>query len=434
MKFNRWHVVLGALLIQVSLGAIYIYSVFKLPLKNHFPGWSATDLALPAQILLAIGALSMVAAGKIQDKIGPKKTAIIGAFILLLGMYIAAKAQTLAQFAFGFGVLGGIGIYTAYVCPIATCVKWFPDKRGLITGLAVAGFGAGGLVFAPLASYLIAHIGIMSALFYLGLIYFFAIIIGAQLMRVPPVGYCPAGWMPLVAATNQKADFTTMEMIKNRRFWILWFTYSIGCTAGLLVIMNLVNIWQAQAAAGFAKVTEIITATQFSQILAQGTLAVMAVSILNSLGRIAWGRISDKKGREKTLMAIFALCGVMLLVLGNLDNFWSFVAAAAIIGFCFGGFLALYPAITADYFGAKNIGANYGLMFSAYGAGGLLGPWLAPKLMAAGQSIPYETVTGAGKNIVKLFEIGNYSISFIFAGLMCIVAALLVSRIKTKSL
>jgi OFA family oxalate/formate antiporter-like MFS transporter len=153
MKYNRWFTVVGALLIQVSLGAIYIYSVFKPALKDHFPSWSATNLALPAQALLAFGALTMVAAGKIQDRIGPKKTAISGAFLLLIGMYVAAKAQTLAQFVLGFGVLSGIGIYTAYVCPIATCVKWFPDKRGLITGLAVAGFGAGGLVFTPLANY-----------------------------------------------------------------------------------------------------------------------------------------------------------------------------------------------------------------------------------------------------------------------------------------
>ncbi|MFA6376376.1 MAG: OFA family MFS transporter [Candidatus Paceibacterota bacterium] len=434
MKHNRWFVVFGALLIQVSLGAIYIYSVFKPALKEHFPAWSATDIALPAQILLALSALSMVAAGKIQDRIGPKKTSIIGAFILLLGMYVAAKAQTLAQFVFGFGVMGGIGIYTAYVCPIATCVKWFPDKRGLITGLAVAGFGAGGLVFAPLASYFIAHIGIMAALFYLGLVYFFAIIIGAQLMRVPPAGYCPAGWMAPAVGNNQKIDFTTKEMIQTRRFWILWLTYFIGCTAGLLVIMNLVNIWQSQAAAGFAKIAGIITGAQFSQILAQGILAVMSVSILNSLGRIVWGLISDKIGRERTLMTIFALCGIMLLILNGLNSFWSFVSVVAIIGFCFGGFLALYPAITADYFGSKNIGANYGLMFSAYGAGGLLGPWLAPKLMALGQIIPYETAGTAGKTIVKLFEIGDYSTSFIFAGLMCIAAALLVSRLKTKSL
>jgi len=170
--YARWLIVFGALMIQASLGAIYIYSVFKPALKNHFPDWSATDLALPAQIILGMFALSMVFAGRLQDKFGPKKTCLAGAFLILAGMYIAAKAQTLAQFVFGFGIIGGAGIGAAYVCPIATCLKWFPDKRGFITGLAVAGFGAGGIIFTPLAGFLITRIGIMAAIFYLGLIYF----------------------------------------------------------------------------------------------------------------------------------------------------------------------------------------------------------------------------------------------------------------------
>jgi OFA family oxalate/formate antiporter-like MFS transporter len=156
----------------------------------------------------------------------------------------------------------------------------------------------------------------------------------------------------------------------------------------------------------------------------------MIVSILNSLGRIVWGRISDKNGREKTLMMIFMFCGAALLILGSLNSFWSFAGVASIIGFCFGGFLALYPAITADYFGSKNIGANYGLMFTAYGAGGLLGPWLAPKLMAAAQDVPYQTVDSTGKIIVKLYGTGNYSASFFFAALMCFAAVYFVSRLN----
>ncbi|MFZ3074461.1 MAG: OFA family MFS transporter [Minisyncoccales bacterium] len=432
MKHNRWLVVLGALLIQVSLGAIYIYSIFKPALKAHFPGWSATDLALPAQILLAAEALSMIAAGRFQDKFGPKKISIAGGLLLLLGMYIAAKAHTLFQFVLGFGI-SGCGIGAAYVCPIATCVKWFPDKRGLITGLAVAGFGAGGLVFAPLAGYFISTIGVMATLFYLGLIYFLAIIIGAQLMRLPRADYCPPGWNPPLRQASLgiiKTDYAAKEMIKTRQFWILWLTYFIGCVAGLLVIMNLVTIWQAQALAGAANAADIVSSFSFARILTQGALVVMIVSILNSLGRIIWGRISDKYGREKTLMTIFAFCGAALLILGSLNSFWSFAGVASIIGFCFGGFLALYPAITADYFGSKNIGANYGLMFTAYGAGGLLGPWLAPKLLSAVRDIPYETADTAGKTIVKLVEAGSYANSFILAGILCLIAGFLVLKLR----
>jgi len=430
MEKNRWFVVLGALFIQVSLGAIYIYSVFKPALKNQFPDWSATDLVLPSQAVLAFFALSMVVSGRIQDRIGPKITSMAGAFLLLAGMFVAAKAQTLEQFVFGFGVLGGIGIGAAYVCPIATCVKWFPDKRGLVTGLAVAGFGAGGLVFVPLASYFIATIGVMAALFYLGLIYFCAIVIGAQLMRVPPAGYCPDGWNAPAVPVTQKIDFTAKEMVKTRQFGILWLTYFIGCTAGLLVIMNIVNIWQSVSIAGITKNAGVVLAPAFAEILSAGAVAVMAVSILNSLGRIVWGRISDKLGRKKTLMSIFTLCAVAMLILGSLVNFWSFVVVVSMIGFCFGGFLALYPVITADYFGVKSVGGNYGLMFSAYGAGGLLGPWLAPQLISGIKAVPYEGIDKSGAVLMKTIEVGSYGNSFLLAAAMCVAAVLLITRLK----
>jgi MFS transporter, OFA family, oxalate/formate antiporter len=433
MTKNRWRVVVGALLIQVSLGAIYIYSIFKPGLKDHFPGWSGTDLAIPAQILLAFDALGMVIAGLVQDRIGPKKTAAAGALLLLAGMYLAAKAQTLLQFTFGFGILGGLGIGTAYVCPIAACVKWFPDKRGLITGIAVAGFGAGGLVFAPLASYFISTLGIMATFFYLGLIYFSAILVGSRFLDLPPAGYSPAGWTPPAtdAASQYKNDYSSREMIKTARFWILWLTYFIGCTSGLLVIMNIANIWQSVAAVNFSN-SGIIGKNEFAAIMQAGVTAVMIVAILNSLGRIFWGKISDSLGRERTLAMIFGICGAGLIVLNSLAAFWLFVAGAALIGFCFGGFLALYPAITADYFGTKNIGANYGLMFSAYGAGGLFGPWLGPKLLSGVQKISYEAFEPAGNISLKTFEFGNYGNSFMLAGGICLVAAVLVTRLKKQ--
>lgn len=436
-KFNRWFVVLGALLIQVSLGAIYIYSVFKPGLKDHFPDWSPTDLALPSQIVLAFFALSMIFSGRIQDKIGPKKTATAGAFFLLIGMYTAAKAHTLVQFAFGFGVLGGIGIGAAYVCPIATCVKWFPDKRGLVTGLAVAGFGAGGLIFTPLANYFITALGIMATFFYLGLIFFCAIIIGSQWMKIPENDYCPPGWTPPKTRTNlfepATTDYSTKEMLKTRQFWLLWLTYFIGCTAGLLVIMNVTNIWQAVSALTYSKIITIIPKATFNNMVQAGAAAVIVVSILNSLGRIFWGKISDSAGRKKTLLIVFLLCGAVMLVLNYLTEYPLFLFGVAAVGFCFGGFLALYPAITADYFGTKNVGANYGLMFTAYGAGGLLGPWLAPKLMTVTQKIPYEAVDKTGAVLTKTFEAGSYLNSFLIAGALCFFAAFLLSQLKSSA-
>lgn len=402
MEHNRWQVVLGALLIQMSLGAIYIYSVFRPALAARFPDWSAADLALPAQMVLAVFAASMIISGKLQDKIGPRKTALLGAVFLLAGMFVAAKAQTLAQFVFGFGVLGGIGIGAAYVCPIAACAKWFPDKRGFITGLAVAGFGAGGMIFAPLASYFIAWMGIMAALFYLGLIYFFAIVVGAMLLKTAPENYCPAGYsLPIVAATA-KVNFFTKEMIKTKKFLILWLTYFFGAAAGLMVIMNLTNIWQSIA----AHQKEIAA-------MAAGTAAVMAVAAFNSAGRIVWGKISDVAGREKTLILAFLICAAGLGFLAVMPPFWGFIAAAGAVGFSFGGFLALYPAICADYFGAKNIGANYGALFTAYGAGGLFGPWLAAGLSQT-------------KIIEQQLEATSYANPLFAATALCLAASFLI--------
>lgn len=434
--FNRWWVVFGAILIQLSLGAIYIYSVFKPALKERFPEWSDTDLALPSQLVLAFFALSMIFAGRIQDKVGPRLIATIGGLFLGAGLLIASFATNLTMFVIGFSIIGGIGVGTAYVCPIATCVKWFPDKRGLITGLAVAGFGAGALLFTPVAKSLISNQGIMTTFMYLGVIFFIAVVIGAQFMRVPPAGYKPAGWNPPVhtsTANAVKADFATSEMLKTPQFWMLWLTYFAGCTAGLMIIMNVTNVWQsASFLQHLSGGDTIIKADIYKAITAAGASAVMIVAILNAVGRIAWGKISDMIGRKKTLMIMLVLAGIVMLVLNFLNAYGTYIIGVSLVGFCFGGFLALYPALTADYFGTKNVGANYGWMFTAYGAGGLFGPWLAPKLMEVVEKIQYETVDKTGQIVASAvpYNAGNYQMAFIISGIMCLIAAVLVYFIK----
>lgn len=427
---NRWLVVVGALLIQISLGAIYIYGVFKPALKANFKDWSATDLALPAQLVLLFFALSMVIAGRIQDKLGPRLIASIGGVLLGLGLFIASRATSLTMFVLGFSIVGGIGIGAAYVCPIATCVKWFPDKRGLITGLAVAGFGAGGLVFTPVAKSLIASSGVMGTFLYLGIIFFVAVVIGAQLMINPPAGYKPAGWNPPAPAAGAtaptKADYSMGEMLKTAQFWLLWLTYFAGCTAGLMVIMNVTNVWQSFSLLGKAGTT--IPNDVWQSVISQGATAVIVVAIFNSLGRIIWGKVSDSIGRKPTLLIMFLLSGAVMLVLNWMSGYALYLTGTALVGFCFGGFLALFPAVTADYFGTKNIGVNYGWMFLAYGAGGLFGPWLAPKLMKVVATIPYLNAKGIVEP--KPFEAGNYMTAFLISGAMCIVSALIILVVK----
>jgi OFA family oxalate/formate antiporter-like MFS transporter len=432
--FNRWLIVVGALLIQVSLGAIYIYSVFKPGLKVRFPDWSNTDLALPSMLVLLFFGLATIFAGRIQDRIGPRYVAMTGAVLLGLGLLLASYSTNLFLFTLGFGVIGGLGIGTAYVCPIATCVKWFPDKRGLISGLAVAGFGGGGLVFAPVAKALILSVGVMNTFLYLGLIFFIVVMVGAQFMINPPAGYCPPGWTPPAAAANGPgcafgADYTWQEMIRTSRFWLLWITYFAGCSAGFLIIMNTVNIWQSFSILDLAPRFPTIPNDAYLRILTQGTTAVMAISVMNALGRILWGKISDSIGRKNTLYLMFLYSGVVMLALNWFTSFPLFLFGVMSVGFCFGGFLGVYPAVTADYFGTKNMGVNYGCMFMAYGMAGLFGPWIAPKLMKVVQEVPFETLA-AGVVSVKSYSAGNYIASFVIAGAMCLVSILLVRIVR----
>ena len=432
--FNRWLIVVGALLIQVSLGAIYIYSVFKPGLKARFPDWSNTDLALPSMLVLLFFGLATIFAGRVQDKIGPRYVAMTGAVLLGLGLLLASFSNSLFMFTLGFGVIGGIGIGAAYVCPIATCVKWFPDKRGLISGLAVAGFGAGGLVFAPVAKALILSVGVMNMFLYLGGIFFVIVMIGAQFMITPPAGYCPPGWTPPTAAGNASActpgvDYTWQEMIRTPQFWLLWITYFAGCSAGFLIIMNTVNIWQSFSILSLAPKFPTIPGAVYLDIITKGTTAVMAISVVNALGRIIWGKVSDSIGRKNTLYIMFLYGGVVMLSLNWLTSFPLFLFGVMSVGFCFGGFLGLYPAVTADYFGTKHMGVNYGCMFMAYGVAGLFGPWIAPKLMRIVQEVPFETLA-AGVVTTKTYAAGNYIASFIIAGVMCLVSILLVWIVK----
>jgi len=431
---NRWLAVVGALLIQISLGAIYIYGVFKAPLSEKFPDWTPVDLALPSQLVLAFFAISMIFAGRIQDKVGPRIIATIGGLLLGAGLVLASFANSLAVFVLGFSVIGGIGIGAAYVCPIATCVKWFPDKRGLITGLAVAGFGAGGLVFTPVAKSLIASQGIMNTFLYLGVIFLVAVVIGAQFMRNPPAGYKPAGWnppAPAAGAAPVKADYTWPEMLKTVQFWLLWLTYFAGCTAGLMVIMNVSNVWQSNAFLSMVSSgAGPLAKDAVAGVLSAAATAVMAVAILNAMGRIVWGKVSDNLGRRPTLMIMFLLAAAAMIALNWLTGFALYLVGVCLVGFCFGGFLALYPAVTADYFGTKNVGANYGWMFTAYGAGGLFGPWLAPKLMEVIQKVPYEAAAKDGTIKVIEYSAGSYLNAFIISGVLCVVAAVLITVVR----
>ena len=444
---SRWWVVVGALVIQVSLGAVYIWSVFQTPLKAVFESWTETQVTLPAQILLASFALAVVFGGRIQDRLGPRIVATSGGIILGAGMILAkftgnfSSGGALIWLLVTFSILGGIGIGAAYVCPIATCVKWFPDKRGLVTGLAVAGFGAGAFFFAPLAKGLIAggayellgaklftlpQIGVFNTFLVLGVIFLVCVVAGAQLLLNPPSGYIPEGCPPALANASGPAA-TPTEMIRTPTFWLLWVTYFAACSGGLQIIMKASPIWQSFS---LGTLTPPVSIAAFGSVATAAAMAVSIIAIFNSTGRIMWGVVSDKIGRKTALLVMFVLCGIALLALDFLRPYGLYLIGVSLIGLCFGGFLALYPALTCDFFGTKHYGVNYGWMFTAYGAGGLVGPYLAAALMRTVSQVPYEAKSAAGAVVQKLFTVGDYRPAFIVSGIVCLIAAGLVMFLR----
>ena len=235
---NRWLVVAGALIIQVCLGAIYSWSVFVNPLKEVF-SYTTTQTQIIFSLALATFALVMIFAGRLQDRKGPRIVATFGGIVLGAGYLLASfTGGSFPLVAFTVGVIGGAGIGLAYVCPIAACVKWFPDMRGMVTGMAVAGFGAGAWLFAKVASGFINDFGVLTAFLYLGVIFMVSVVLGAQLLRNPPAGWKPIGWNPPESRSNVSSaeDYEWREMVKTTQFWMLWIMFMSGAAAGLLVI------------------------------------------------------------------------------------------------------------------------------------------------------------------------------------------------------
>lgn len=443
---RRWVVIAGALIIQVSLGAVYIWSVFQTPLLAQFPGWSETQVTLPAQLVIAVFAFAVILGGRVQDRLGPRLVGTVGGLILGLGLMLAgltghfSEGPALAWLVGTYAVLGGLGIGMAYVCPVATCVKWFPDKRGLITGLAVAGFGAGAFFFAPLARALIGggdyelfgialfplpQTGVFDTFTVLGLIFLTAVVLGAQLLRNPPPGYCPSGWTPPTPGSRGQpsgaSDFTPGEMLRTPTFWLLWATYLAGSTAGLMVIMKAAPIWETFSLSAAAGVP--VSYERFATIASAAAMAVAVLALFNAAGRILWGRVSDSLGRKQTLILMFVLCALVLFALDWMRPYPLYLLGVSLVALCFGGYLALYPAITADYYGTRHIGVNYGLLFTAYGTGGLLGPFLAAVMLKSAEGIEYQALDASGSLTTRVFQLGEYDAAFLAAGLLCLAAA-----------
>ncbi len=415
-EYQRWLVLIGALMVQLVLGTVYGFSALIKPIQAQFPDWSNKQVQLAFTLALLTFAIVMVPAGRLQDRKGPRTPALMGAAALLIGSLLASFVHSSSQvwlWWLSYGMVFGAGIGLAYVCPIAALSKWFPDIKGLITGVAVAGFGGGAAIFIPSVSkFLSPDAGghSLSEFFtthamVCGLI----VAVGALLLSNPPEGWTPPSAQP--AADKPKAakpklaaaDVAWQDMVKTPRFWLLWAMFVGSAMAGLMTI-------------GIVKAA-VKDVTIISE--AQAATAASVLSICNALGRIFWGGISDRIGRDRAMLIMFGLQAVAMFTVTAGMNLGAAAACLwmALIGLNFGGNFALFPSATADAFGTRNLGVNYGWVFTAYGVGGTIGPMVAayykdtvkdysPAFMVAGVLVALATLGAAcyGKVAAKSAE------------------------------
>ncbi len=438
---NRWLVVVGAIVIQLCLGAIYAWSVFTkqltLPLaEGGVYGFSAKEAAWVFSAGLATFAVVMVWAGRMQAKIGPRPIAVAGGVVLGLGYILGGflGSSFVAQLLC-IGIVGGAGIGLAYVVPIAVGVKWFPDKKGMITGLAVAGFGFGATLWVKLAgswfggllntTSLFGLPGVQSVFLIYGVVFLVSVVAGSIVMVNPPAGYKPEGWEPPTASAGGKAtgavDLTSGEMLGTPQFYMLWLMFVGSALAGLMVIYCIrlfgIDALQASGAVTGASPAE---AAQLAGVVAGTAMAWYA--ILNGLGRIVWGMVSDKIGRKVALFLMCLFQGLVMLSFYKMGATESgLILGACIIGFNFGGNFALFPAATADFFGNKNLGTNYGWVFLAYGVAGIAGPQVAGYFKDAASA-----AVKAGGTV----DPSAWITPFMIAGISCLVAAALALALR----
>jgi len=355
---KRWILVTVGLLINICLGSIYAFSIFRDPLENLFT-ITATQSGLPFLVFLATFTVTMPPGGTLLHKWGPRKTTMLGGFVFGAGWILASFAPTIETLALLYGVIGGSGVGIAYGCTIAVAATWFPDQSGLAIGFTVGGVGLSALITAPVIKALISSVGVMDTFLYLGIAFMILIIVLSLPLRFPLDGWKPSGWMPTAKQVASTAELKRSEMLRTSTFYALWILYTIGCLAGLIAI---------GIAAPFG--------TQVAKLSAEtAALAVSVFAIFNFAGRPFYGWLTDRITPKYAAMVTFILilAASCALYRGGEENVLVYFVGFSLLWLTLGGWLAIAPTATKIFFGTKTYGENYGLVFTAYGAGAILG-------------------------------------------------------------
>ena len=395
MSRRGWRVTFSGMGLNLALGVLYAWSVFGKQLTDSVDkggfGWSKTTAALPYTIAIAFFAGMMVPAGRLQDKFGPRIVSTIGALLTGIGLVVTSFASpgNILPALIGFGVMAGTGIGLGYASATPAAVKWFPpEKKGLITGIVVSGFGLASVYIAPVSRFLLATYGVNGSFMILGIAFAVITFIIAQFIRNPSTPAVSLNWQASNNNDNYKVDHSWSEMLRTRTFYLLWIEFACGAMAGLMIIGHLAKIVTVQSA----------NAIQI------GFIFVALLAIFNAGGRLVAGFASDHIGRIKTILIVCLSQAVVMFFFPKISTIFTFVIGSAIVGFSYGACLSLFPSTCADYWGTRNLGLNYGILFTAWGVGGVFGPILAGKIADAS---------------------GNYNMAYTISASLMILAAIL---------
>ncbi len=380
-----WVVTLAGTGINLALGILYTWSVISKAIPADW-NWTEQQKSWPYAIACLVFSIMMVPAGRLQDKISPRWVATFGGLLVGLGMMLASRSNSYFNYVLGFGLLAGAGIGFGYASATPPAVKWFPAARtGMIAGIVVSGFGLASVYAAPLTNWLVKQEGgVPGTMFILGIAFLVVVLILAQLLRTPPKGYVPPGTVPASpGAAAKKEDFSPTEMLGTSQFYLLWFMYACGAGAGLMIIAKLATIADKQAG------------------VALGFVLVASLAVGNGAGRIIAGTLSDRLGRKPTIIGCLLFQAVLMVVLtlatqgSPLSNVPVLAVLSALMGANYGANLALYPSVTKDFYGLKNFGVNYGLVFTAWGLGGFALSLVAGRLYDTYKTFTYSCYLAA---------------------------------------
>jgi OFA family oxalate/formate antiporter-like MFS transporter len=363
---NRWGIACAGVLLQMAIGAVYAWSVFRAPLMKQFH-WSISEVTLTFPIAILLAGLASFTGGLWLKRVGPRVVALTGSVLYGGGLFLASFSyHGLWWLYLSYGVMGGIGVGFANISPIATLVRWFPDRRGLITGIVVGGFGSGALVTAPLATRLIQSVGVLETFALLGVAFLVITVTTSLFMQNPPEGWRPEGWTPTAQQAEQHkvVSMTVGQALRTWQWWALWLLLFLNTSAGISIISQESPIFQE-----FAKVSAMVAA---------GMVGI--VSMGNAVGRVFWAWASDTLGRRVTFTVMFLLQVGLFWLYPSLHTVTSIGVVTFLILMCYGGGFGTMPAFAADYFGPLHVGSIYGLILTAWGVASIFGAQLIAHL------------------------------------------------------